>query len=134
MMFTLFETLKRVLFFSVVFLQQFLYPKLSFAQNQPGVAPVNGQLPPPTFAEVISRMSPMLLMVFFVFYFLVIKPQNKKQLDQINLLKNLKKGDNVLTNAGMIGRVAAIENDHLLIEIAKDIKVKFEKNSIQKLV
>ena len=84
----------------------------------------------PGFGEILSKMSPMLMMVFFIFYFLVVRPQNKKLIEQQKLLGELKKGDNVLTNSGMFAKVFSIESDHVILEPSVGIKLKFEKTSI----
>ena len=88
----------------------------------------------PSFGELLFRMLPMMAMVFFVFYFLVIRPQNAKLLAQEKLLNDLKKGDNILTSGGIMGRVAGVESDHILVEIAANTRVKFERSKIVKRI
>ncbi|MBX7137345.1 MAG: preprotein translocase subunit YajC [Oligoflexia bacterium] len=99
-----------------------LIPLDLFAQ---AAAPGAGA-PPVGFSDMLARMLPMFAMVFFIFYFMVLRPQNKKMLDHKALIESLKKGDAVVTSGGMIGRVAAIENDAISVEIANNVKVKFE--------
>ncbi|NLF25081.1 MAG: preprotein translocase subunit YajC [Deltaproteobacteria bacterium] len=76
-------------------------------------------------------MSPMILMVFLIFYLLVILPQQKQLKMQEALLTSLKKGEMVLTSSGIIARVAGVENDHVLLEISNGVKVKFERSHIK---
>jgi len=86
----------------------------------------------PGFLSMLSQMIPMFLMVGFVFYVLVISPQNKKYKAQEALLAELKKGDQVATSSGILGKVAGIEESHILVELAPNTKVKFSRDSIVK--
>ncbi len=74
----------------------------------------------------------MLGIVFMVFYFLVFSPQQKKLKAQAALHASLKKGDSVVTSSGIIGRVAAVEKEYILLEIASNVRVKFEHAHIVK--
>ena len=99
------------------------------------LAQQGGELPPPPgFSEVLFRMLPMLIMVFFIFYFLVIRPQQTKIKAQESMIKGLKKGDRVVTTGGIIARVSGVFDDHVLLEIANGVRVKFQPAKIiQKL-
>jgi len=73
----------------------------------------------------------MMVAMFAVFWFLVIRPQQKRAKTHQEMLKALKRGDQVVTNGGMIGRVARIEGDGvLLLEIAPNVKVKCKQSMI----
>ena len=98
-------------------------PLLAQAQSQ---APVKR----PGLGEIFSNMLPMILMVFFIFYFLVTRPQKLKEEEHAKLLDSLKKGDMVISSGGVIGRVSGIEDDHILVEVASGVKVKFDKANI----
>lgn len=91
------------------------------APNQPG------------FAEVFSKMMPMFAIVFLIFYFMVIKPQQNKLKYQENLIKGLKKGDQVVTSGGIIAKVTAIEEDCVVLELSNNVRMKVEKQHISKL-
>ena len=109
-----------------------LLPTILLAQEAlPASNP--GELPPPTFMSSLAEMGPMFMIVFMVFYFMVLKPQQTKLKEQENLIKNLKKGDMVVTTSGIIGRVAGIEKDHILVELATNTKVKFLTSHVTKL-
>jgi preprotein translocase subunit YajC len=69
-----------------------------------------------------------------VFYFFMIRPQQKKQKDQKLLLENLKKGDSVVTIGGMHGKVFAVDATTVTLEMDKGVKLTFEKASIARLV
>jgi len=90
-------------------------------------------LPPqPSFAEVLVKMAPMFLIVFFIFYFMVIKPQQLKLTQQQSLLGSLKKGDQVVTSGGIIGRVFAVEEDCIVLDVSNNVRLKFERANIVK--
>jgi preprotein translocase subunit YajC len=82
--------------------------------------------------SALGRMLPLFFIVFFIFYFLVIRPQDKKLRAQEALLKDLSKGDMVVTSSGVIGRVAGIEKDHILLEISNNVRVKYERTHVVK--
>jgi preprotein translocase subunit YajC len=98
----------------------------AYAQTEQAVTPQPG------FAEVFSKMMPMFAIVFLIFYFMVIKPQQTKLKTQEDLLKSLKKGDQVVTTGGIIARVASIEEDCVVLDISNNVKLKVEKLNIVK--
>jgi preprotein translocase subunit YajC len=65
-----------------------------------------------------------------IFYFFMIRPQQKKQKDQKKFIDNIKKGDSVVTIGGIHGRVASIEGDTIVLDVEKGGKIRFEKTSI----
>jgi len=104
-----------------------LAPGQLFAQEAGGAAAKRG------FFEVFMQFLPMFLMVWLVFYFLVIRPQDRKLKSHRQLIDNLKKGDRVVTSSGIISRVAGIEKGYILLEIAQGVKVKFDVAHIEQL-
>ncbi|MCB0318057.1 MAG: preprotein translocase subunit YajC [Bdellovibrionales bacterium] len=86
----------------------------------------------PSLVQALSRMLPMFIMLFFVWYFLVIKPQQSRMKEHSNLISGLKKGDMVVTTGGIIAKVAGKESDHVLLEISNNTRVKFEPSHILK--
>ena len=77
----------------------------------------------------------MMVAMFGVFWFLVIRPQQKRAKSHQAMLKALKRGDQVVTNGGLMGRVARIEGDGVVIlEIAQDVKVKCKHAMISDIV
>lgn len=84
-----------------------------------------------------GEQSPFSMLIFFglmilVFYFFMIRPQMKKQKELANFRKELKKGDRIITTGGIYGKVSEMKEDHIVIEIADDVKIKVDKNSIVK--
>lgn len=72
---------------------------------------------------------PMVL-IFVVFYFLLIRPQQKKAKDHKNLLDNLKKGDAVITQGGLIGKIASISDQVVTLEVADKVRVRVVRQQI----
>ncbi len=85
-----------------------------------------------TFAQRMASMLPMFIIVFFIFYFLVLRPQASQLREHQKLISSLKKGEFVVTSGGLIGRVAGIEKDYILLDVAKDVKIKVESAHISK--
>jgi preprotein translocase subunit YajC len=104
------------------------FPTLALAQA--ATAPEN----PVTTSGMLLRMAVMFVMVFFIFNVLVIKPQKRKLADQAKLASELRKGDQVITTGGILGRVVTIEKESLTLEIASGVRVKFEPASIVRRV
>ena len=71
-----------------------------------------------------------LVVLFAVFYFFLIRPQQKKQKALQNMLNNLKVGDKVVTNGGIHGDVAYVGDRVLHLKVAKDVKMVFSKGAI----
>ena len=71
-----------------------------------------------------------LIAMFVLMYFLLIRPQQKRAKDHKNLLKELKTGDEVVTNGGIIGKINAVDESFAEIEIASDVSVKVQKQGI----
>lgn len=86
-------------------------------------------------SSMFTSMAP-LLVIIVIFYFLVIRPQQKKLKSHQELVNNLKKGDKVLTAGGMIATVFKVESESgiLVVEIAKDVKVKIKRDTVSQIV
>jgi preprotein translocase subunit YajC len=72
----------------------------------------------------------MFAVIIGIFYFLIIRPQQKRQKDRQKLLESVQKGDKVITAGGVHGIVEGVEEKTLLIKIADNVKVKFERSAI----
>jgi preprotein translocase subunit YajC len=68
--------------------------------------------------------------IIAVFYFFMIRPQQKKAKDQKKFVEEIKKGDYIVTIGGMHGRIAEIEDDTFIIEVERGGRIKFAKSSI----
>ena len=72
----------------------------------------------------------MMVAIFAIMYFFMIRPQNKKQKEIANFRKSLEVGQSVITAGGIYGKVKEIENSAVVVEIASGVKIKVDKNSI----
>lgn len=92
------------------------------------------------YADAASSAAPNPLMqfipiiaIFVVFYFFMIRPQSKKAQEHKDMLANIKKGETVLLNSGIIGRVKEIKEDHVSIEVGAGVSFFVLKNAIASL-
>ena len=72
----------------------------------------------------------MMVVIFAIMYFFMIRPQNKKQKEIMNFRKNLEVGQEVISAGGIYGKVKAIEDNVVVLEIASGVKIRIDKNSI----
>jgi len=75
-----------------------------------------------------------LILIFFVFYFLLIRPQQKKVREHQKLLDALKKGDEVITSGGIHGIISTIKGNVVDLKIAEGVKVVISKSAIATVV
>ena len=79
--------------------------------------------------SAISALLPFVL-IFGIFYFLVIRPQQKQRKKHVEFLGSLKKGDEVVTSSGIIGTIASINDKTVSIEIAENVKIKVLRGTV----
>jgi len=79
--------------------------------------------------SAIGGLLPLIL-IFFVFYFLLIRPQQKKVREHQKLLNALKKGDEVITSGGIHGIITAIKGEVVDLKIAEGVKIVLSKSAI----
>lgn len=85
--------------------------------------------PAQTQPNMFISMMP-LIFIFVIFYFLLIRPQQKKAKDHAKLVESIKTGDQVVTNAGIHGVVANVKEKTLIIKIADNVKVEFDRAAV----
>jgi preprotein translocase subunit YajC len=76
----------------------------------------------------------MFVVLAAIFYFLLIRPQMKQVKEHRKLVESLAKGDEVVTNGGLLGRINEVGDNFLVLEIAKDIEVKVQKQSVTQVM
>ena len=86
-----------------------------------------------THASGISILIPLILM-FLIFYFLLIRPQQKKIKEHKEMLASLRKGDKVVTAGGIHGIITNISDNTVTLEIAPKVRIKLQKGSISYIV
>lgn len=88
------------------------------------VAPAAGA-PNPLFMQMI-----LMAMIFAIFYFLLIRPQKKKQQEHEKMLSGIKKNDEVITIGGMYGTVINVKDNSVVLRVDDNVKVEFQKSAI----
>jgi preprotein translocase subunit YajC len=73
-------------------------------------------------------------LIFLIFYFLVIKPQRDKQRQHQDMLKNLKKNDEVVTAAGIHGTVVLVKETTVMLRVDDNVKIEFDKEAVTSIV
>lgn len=79
--------------------------------------------------SMIASFIPLIL-IFLIFYFLLIRPQQKKAKEHKLLLETIKRGDEILTSGGIVGRVVKADNDNLTVEISDKVNVKIFRSTV----
>ena len=74
----------------------------------------------------------MLALIFIVMWFFMIRPQRKQQKEMENFRNSLKNGDKVVTIGGIYGTVCEVKEAYVLLEVDKDVKIRVNKQAIQK--
>ena len=71
-----------------------------------------------------------LIIMFVIFYFLLIRPQQKKAKEHKSLVQALKKGDEVITNGGLLAKVTEVGDNYLTCEIAEKVEIKLQSHAV----
>ena len=71
-----------------------------------------------------------LIIIFAIFYFLLIRPQQKKQKEHRKFLEALKKGDEVITSGGIIGRISGLSENIVTLEVAPKVNIRVARSQI----
>jgi preprotein translocase subunit YajC len=83
--------------------------------------------------EAIGQFLPLIL-IFAIMYFLLIRPQQKKMKEHQNMVAALRKGDQVVTQGGVIGKVSHVSDDELKVEIADGVKVRVVRSTVTQVL
>lgn len=84
-------------------------------------------------AGIIVQMLPLVL-IFVVFYFLLIRPQQKRMKDHKTKIDAVKKGDQVVTGGGLVGKVVRVDDIYVDVELAPGMKVKAVKSTLTDVI
>ena len=85
---------------------------------------------PPAQPSTFGMMLPFALMAF-VFYFLMIRPQQKKMKEHDEMVNTLQKGEEVITRAGIIGKIHGIAEKFITLEVDQNVRIKILKSQIE---
>ncbi len=95
----------------------------------PALAQAAG-VPPPTTGDVVMTFVIPMAMVFAIVYILIIRPQKRREKAHQDLIKNVRRGDTVITNGGLIGKVSRVDETELELEVAQNVKVRTVRTMI----
>ncbi len=98
----------------------------AYAQAAPAPAAAAGKP-----GDLFTGMLPILLM-FVVLYFIMIRPQMKRQKEAKAMMEALAKGDEVVTIGGMLGKVTKVGDNYLDLEVAKGVEIQIERGAVAK--
>lgn len=83
--------------------------------------------------SMIAAFAPLLIL-FAVFYFLLIRPQNKRQKEHKAMLEAVNKNDEVVTSGGVVGKVVELDEAFLTLEIANNVQVRVQRNMLAQVL
>jgi preprotein translocase subunit YajC len=110
------------LFFALIFTGGDMFD-IAFAQTVPGAGGPS---------QLISFLP--LVLVFVIFYFLLIRPQQKKTRDHQQMLSKLKKNDEVMTSGGIYGKVTALTDNVVTVEVAPNVRIRVNRPQISTVI
>lgn len=87
----------------------------------------------PQGGDAFGFLLPMII-IFAAFYFLLIRPQNKKQKAHAELVSNLKAGDEILTAGGILGVITGISEHYAIVKVSDNTEIKIQKSSVAQVV
>ncbi len=72
--------------------------------------------------------------IILIFYFMIIRPQQKRTKERQKLIDSMKKGDKVITSGGMYGTISGLDEKTVLVQIADNVKVKLDRSAIATII
>lgn len=94
------------------------------------ITPAFAQAAPATAQNPLYMLIPWVL-IFVIFYFLLIRPQQAARKKHMEMVANVKRGDTVVTSGGIIGKVSKVlEGDEIMVELADNVSVKVIKSTL----
>lgn len=72
----------------------------------------------------------LMAVIYLIFYFLLIRPQSKKQKEQQEMLNSLRKGDKVITSGGIYGIISKVRDEVVVLQVAENVKIEVAKTAI----
>ena len=98
---------------------------ISISEAAAAAAPAAAQQGPDAVSQLIFFVG-----IFVIFYFLLIRPQQKRAKEHRNLVAALAKGDEVITHGGMVGKVTKVGDEYVSVELADNVTITLQKSSV----
>ena len=83
--------------------------------------------------STLQSLLPMVAL-FVIFYFLLIRPQQKRQKEHKNMVSGLTTGDEVVTMGGVLGKIKSVDDNFITLEVAKDVEIRVQRQSVQAMM
>ena len=97
-------------------------------------AEVPNTTPPSDFGSMIWSQGLMIFIIFAIFYFLLIRPQQVQRRKHEQRLNALKKGDRVITAGGIYGTIVGVKDNIAVVKIAENVKIEVQKTTISAVI
>ena len=88
---------------------------------------------PAAQGDLLTSFLP-LIVIFVIFYFLLIRPQSKKAKEQKQMVAALAKGDEIVTNGGVLGKIVKVGDNFLSLEVADGVQLKIQRHAVATLM
>ena len=88
---------------------------------------------PAAQGDLLTSFLP-LIVIFVIFYFLLIRPQSKKAKEQKQMVAALAKGDEIVTNGGVLGKITKVGDNFLALEVADGVQLKIQRHAVATLM
>lgn len=96
-------------------------------------AQTGGAAAAPTGPGMILSFAPFIV-IFVLFYFLLVRPQQQKAKQRKEMIDQLKKGERVMTSGGMIGTVVNLSGDTLTLQVSEGVRIKVRRNYVEEVI
>jgi preprotein translocase subunit YajC len=96
------------------------------------LAQATAPAPAPGGGGIISFVP--FILIFVIMYFVLLRPQMKRQKDQQRLMSTLKTGDRVVTNAGIHGLISNVKETTVIVKVADNVKIEMEKSAVTNIL
>jgi preprotein translocase subunit YajC len=106
----------------------FLSPAAAFAQAAPAAQAPSG------VAGILASPLVMMGIIFVIIYLLIMRPQQKKQKEMQEMLRNLQKGDKVVTQSGIHGTIAGLDEKTITLQVADQVRIRMSRWSVAEKV
>ena len=101
-------------------------PMIEFLAQAQNAAPAGGSNPLASFVPII--------LIFIIMYFVMIRPQMRRQKQQQQLVSALKTGDRVVTSSGIHGMISNVKDATVIVKVADNVKIEMEKSAVTNVV
>ncbi len=88
----------------------------------------------PSTQDSILSMAPMLIGILLLFYFMIFRPQQKRQSDHRKLMESISAGDEIISAGGLVGRIVKMSDDFIRVALDDDVEITLQRGAIVKVL